>query len=76
MPANFNHPVNLTNIPYPTYNDVVFPNTVSQNARGRPTPIPLTTFGNVTIPAFNKMAANKLPSAVMVIRGLIRGNTS
>jgi len=76
MPANFNHPINLTSIPYPTYNDVVFPNTVSPNARGRATPIPLTTYGNTTIPQFNKAAANAIPSAVMVIRGLIRGNTS
>lgn len=70
------HPINTTRNPYPTYAQVQFPNVVSPNARGQATPIPLTTYGNITIPDFSKIAGNTLPSAVTVIRGLIRGNTS
>jgi len=70
------NPINRTNNAYPTYAGVGFINVTSPNAMVRPTPITVTTYRNITIPEFNKKAANSLPSAVMVIRGLIRGNTS
>lgn len=70
------YPTKVLKTAYPSYDDVVFPNTVSPNAAGHATPIPRNTFGNVSLPIFDKQAASKLPSAAIVIRNLIRGNSS
>jgi hypothetical protein len=61
---------------YQPVDNVIFPNVVSPNAQGRATPIPVTNMGNTSLPSFNKIAAGKLPSASVIIRSLIRGNSS
>lgn len=62
--------------PYPAIHTVIFSNTVAPNALARPTPIPINTLGNTSLPQFNKDLTAHLPSAVTVIRNLIRGNTA
>jgi hypothetical protein len=69
-----NEIVNRSASPYAPLNQISFKNVTSPNAKGQPTPAPVTTFGVVTLPSFNKISAGKLPSAVVTIRNLIRGN--
>lgn len=70
------NPINKTNSAYPGYHHVVFPPVLSANANGNATPIPRNTFGDISLPTFNKITAGKLPSAAVTIRNLIRGNSS
>lgn len=68
-------PINPTDHAYPQIHHVIFENVISPNAAGRPTPIPVSNMGETRIPDFNKVRAGQLPSASLIIRNLLRGNT-
>lgn len=72
------HPTNhdVTDTAYPPIMYTSWNNQTAPNALGHATPIPETMYGNISLPTFNKVTAAKFPSAAVVIRNLIRGNTA
>lgn len=69
-------PENHSNTAYPPISHVTFHNVTAPNALARPTPIPVTNMGDISLPVFDKATAARLPSAALIIRNLIRGNTA
>lgn len=71
-----NAPRNPTGQAYPNLHDLDFPNTLQPAAQGKPQGIPITNMGNTQFPQFNKNKTGVVPTTKIIIKNLIRGNTT